>query len=164
VQNKWKYTKIEPQEICLQATLDDLGIDQFQLVDLSILVGTDYFPGVQNIGPKTALKLVKKHISLENVIAKEKDSYDFSKLSLELINNIRKIFLLPNVIESPINLYWNPPNKSATIEFLCKDHHLNIDRVSNNLDKLSSFFYACMQYYTTLKISKKSIQKTLDYI
>nr|MDO8112094.1 hypothetical protein [Candidatus Sigynarchaeota archaeon] len=60
------------QRIAEQYTLKDvlrsLGITQEQLVDLAILVGTDYNPGVQGFGAKTALKLVKIHGRIEDII------------------------------------------------------------------------------------------------
>ncbi len=94
---KWTYLKIDPLSINLKKTLKLLDINQFQLVDLAILLKTDYFKGVKGIGPKTALKLIKKYLNLENVIFQERDNYDFSELNLELIMKIGKLFLLPSI-------------------------------------------------------------------
>ncbi|MFX1268408.1 MAG: flap structure-specific endonuclease, partial [Promethearchaeota archaeon] len=68
VHGKWTYQKIIPYKINLKENLHSLGIDQFQLVDMVILMGCDYFPGVRGIGPKKALNLIKKFHSLEKVI------------------------------------------------------------------------------------------------
>lgn len=164
VKGRWTYQKIEPQVIHLQETLDALEIDRFQLVDLSLLIETDFFPGIKSIGPKTALKLIKKYKSLEKVIIGGKDTYNFSKLSPDLISKVRKIFLLPDVIKSPSNLYWNPPDKSNVINLLCKDHHLNFKRVSNNLDKLEKNYHSCLQVFASKKTKPKIAQKTLDSV
>ena len=75
VQGKWKYRKIELMLINLSDNLKKLKINQFQLIDLAILIGTDYFPGIKGIGPKTALKLLKKYGSLETVLQYEKPNY-----------------------------------------------------------------------------------------
>ena len=36
------------------------GVKLFQLVDMTLMIGTDYFPGIKGIGPKKALHLIKK--------------------------------------------------------------------------------------------------------
>ena len=38
-----------------------------QIIDLGILIGTDFNPGIRGIGPKTALKLMRKHGRLEEL-------------------------------------------------------------------------------------------------
>ena len=46
----------------LDHVLKELEISRQQLIDVAILVGTDFNPdGVKGVGPKTALKLIKKH-------------------------------------------------------------------------------------------------------
>ncbi len=44
----------------LEETLEALGINRDQLIDIAICVGTDYNKGLEKVGPKTALKLIKK--------------------------------------------------------------------------------------------------------
>jgi flap endonuclease-1 len=109
VQGKWVYTKITPLLINLASTLQTLQLDQFQLVDIALLLGTDYNAGVKNIGPKTALFLIKKYHSLEKVILSEKNNFDFSHLTDEMVQQVRKIFLFPDVLETTVSLQWNIP-------------------------------------------------------
>lgn len=45
----------------LEETLEALGINRDQLIDIAICVGTDYNKGLEKVGPKTALKLIKKN-------------------------------------------------------------------------------------------------------
>src|SRR5439155_1117142 len=59
------YVDVRPEEISLEATLSNLGITREQLVDMGLLIGTDFNEGVKGIGPKKALALIKKHGSLE---------------------------------------------------------------------------------------------------
>ena len=47
---------ITPELIDLQQMLDALGITHAQLIDLGLLNGTDYNPGVSGIGPKKAFR------------------------------------------------------------------------------------------------------------
>jgi flap endonuclease-1 len=55
------------ERIVLSDTLESHGITREQLVDLGIMVGTDFHPGIKGIGPKTGLKLMKKHGTMEAV-------------------------------------------------------------------------------------------------
>src|SRR5207249_10230945 len=55
------YIDVQPEEISLDATLASLGLTREQLVDMGLLIGTDFNEGVKGIGPKKALALIKKH-------------------------------------------------------------------------------------------------------
>lgn len=57
---KGVYVDVKPEVIELEEVLKALEITREQLVDMGILIGTDYNPGIYKVGPKTALKLVKK--------------------------------------------------------------------------------------------------------
>ena len=164
VQGRWKYQKVVPVVINLKENLNRLGIDQFQLVDVGILIGNDYFSGIKKIGPKHAYKFVKKHRSLEKVMVQEKNNYDFSSLSRELIAKVRKIFLLPEVITQYSNLNWSLPNEHQTLSLLCEEHYLNRERVLNNLAKLLANFDKCRNYFEKQKTNPRAVQKTLDQI
>jgi flap endonuclease-1 len=52
------YKSIDPELILLDRNLQILGVTRKQLIDIAILVGTDYNDSVKGIGQKTALKLV----------------------------------------------------------------------------------------------------------
>jgi flap endonuclease-1 len=45
-----------------------LGLNHDQFIDLCILLGCDYCDNIKGIGPKTALKLVLEHQSIENIL------------------------------------------------------------------------------------------------
>lgn len=164
VQGKWQYQKIQPFCINLQENLRVLGITIFQLVDIGILIGTDYFPGVKGIGPKKALKLIRKYGSLEDLIYKEYDIYNFIQLTSDVMKNVRKLFLFPDVNESLETLYWNPPNKSRVLSLLCAEHHLNKERVVNNLDKLDANYEKCRDHFIHHAKVPKTVQLTLDEV
>lgn len=50
--------------------LGSLGITREQLVDVCIMIGTDFNYGVRGIGPKKGLRLIKEYGNLENVMRK----------------------------------------------------------------------------------------------
>ena len=61
------FRPIVPETIVLERLLDGWGIDREGLVDLAILVGTDFNDGIKGIGPKKALELVQAHGRIEHM-------------------------------------------------------------------------------------------------
>jgi len=164
VRGHWTYQKIVPKTMNLKENLYYLEIDLFQLIDLAILVGNDYFPGIKKIGPKSALKLVKIHKNLENILKREKLNYDFTSLTPEITAKVRKIFLFPDVITKYPLFSWNPPNEAKIVQLLCEEHYLNRERIMNNLKKLSSNFKTCRLNFIEQERHPRTFQKTIDSI
>jgi len=162
VQGKWRYENVIPYSINLKESLTNLEIDQFQLVDMAILIGNDYFPGIKNIGPKHAFKFVKIYRNLDKVIEREKERYDFSSLTHEIMMKVRKIFLLPEVLTQYEDILWNMPSEHQILRLLCEEHYLNKERVQNNLSKLISNFEKCRAYFQSNTTNSIVIQKTID--
>ncbi|RMF30520.1 MAG: flap endonuclease-1 [Candidatus Nitrosothermus koennekii] len=126
------YVDVEPELIILDEVLNKLGVTREMLVDIGILIGTDFNPdGFKGIGPKKALKLIKEYKRLEDIpledIQQELKEVDYQ--------TIRKIFLEPEV-KSIDKLEFKDPNYDAIIEFLCKEHDFSYDRVNTALNKL----------------------------
>src|SRR5687767_14068016 len=61
------FRPIVPETIVLDQLLTTWGITREALVDLAILVGTDFNAGIKGIGPKKALALVQRHGQIENM-------------------------------------------------------------------------------------------------
>ena len=128
--NRQVYVDVEPEVIELEKTLKTLGITREQLVDLGILIGTDFNPdGFKGIGPKKALKMIKDHGRLEEV-ADVKD-----KLSEIDYIKIREIFLKPNVVGMD-KIDFKDPDNNGVIQFLCKERNFSVERVSAALQRL----------------------------
>jgi len=64
-------SKGQPELMDLDATLDRHGLSLEQLIDVAILCGTDFNPGVDGVGPKTALRAVTEHGDLWDAIEAE---------------------------------------------------------------------------------------------
>jgi flap endonuclease-1 len=163
VQGKWTYNKITPLEVNLHKNLRKLVIDQFQLVDLGLMVGTDYFSGIKGIGPKKALFYIQQYKQIETVISKLRYNYDFNMLTPVIIKKVRKIFLFPEVTSSHQDFYWNFPVKSSVLNLLCYDHHLDKTRVETNLDKVVYNYKRCRTFFLRSKDTPKFVQKTLIF-
>lgn len=65
---KQVWVDVAPEEISLEASLQAIDLTREQLVDVALLVGTDFHPGIRGVGPKKALALVHKEGSLEALI------------------------------------------------------------------------------------------------
>jgi flap endonuclease-1 len=160
IQGRWVYQKITPYEINLKETLSELHIDQFQLVDMGILIGTDYFEGISNIGPKTALKLIKQHKNIESVLHQFKGKYEVSALNQELLKRVRRIFLFPEVRKLS-NFTWNYPNEARVRELYFEEHNLDKGRMENNLEKFTMNFEKCRTFFEISEGKPHTTQKTL---
>lgn len=128
--NKQIYVNVETQKINLDENLVELGVSREQLVDIGILIGTDYNPnGFEQIGPIRALKLIKKHNKLENIseLKNELDNIDY--------NRIRKIFLEPEIPKIG-KLEWKNIDEGELIKFLCDKNAFSNIRISNTIKKL----------------------------
>ena len=129
--DKHIWINVSIEEIELEKVLEMNGITREQLVDIAILVGTDFNEGIKGIGPKKALAMVKEYGSLEKIIEKEGIEIDDYK-------DVRKIFLEPDVTTN-YNLQWNEVNEKEAIEFLCNEHQFNEERVKNAIEKYKKF-------------------------
>jgi len=124
------YVEVSPELMQLETTLRELGITREQLVDIGILVGTDYNEGIKGIGPKKALDLVKKHGSMENILRTElAEKFEVDPLE------VREIFLKPNVT-GKYKVKWGEPEQVKIKEFLCGEHDFSDARVQGAIDRL----------------------------
>jgi flap endonuclease-1 len=127
------YVDVIPEIVELDKVLTELDITYEQLVEIGILVGTDYNPeGIKGIGPKTALKLVKEHGSLDELL---RTSLKDTEFPVEP-QRIKDIFLHPKVTDN-YNLKWREPNIEGVVDFLCRERDFTEDRVRKALGKMS---------------------------
>lgn len=128
------YVTVKPEILYIDKILKQLEITLEQLIDIGILIGTDYNPGgVEGIGPKKALKLIKKYGSVEKIVEKEGLSLNFQ------VEPIRKIFLSIEVTHD-YSLEWKAPEKEAVMDFLCYHRDFSSERVEKALEKLENAY------------------------
>lgn len=114
----------------LNRVLKELKISRQQLIDMGILIGTDFSEGLKGIGAKTALKLAHKG-QLEEKIA------ELQKQSTHDLDEVRQLFLNHNV-NTDYKIKWEKPKQDELIEFLCFEHGFSQERVSKAADKLKN--------------------------
>jgi len=126
------FVEVVPEIIELDQVLKELNITREQLVDIGILVGTDFNPeGVKGMGPKTALKLIKQHGSLEKLLPTLREA----EFPVEP-QRIREIFLNPKVTDN-YKLTWKDPDIEGVVDFLCRERDFSEERVRKALKKMT---------------------------
>jgi len=131
--SKKVYVDIVPEVVELGKTLNEVGITYEQLIDVGILIGTDFNPdGIKGLGPKTALKLIKEHGTLEAALPHIKNATFPVEPSC-----IRAIFLHPEVTDN-YTLEWKEPDAEGIIDFMCRQKEFSEERLKKSLDKMTA--------------------------
>ena len=127
------YVDIVPEVITLNDALKSMGITYEQLIDVGILIGTDFNPdGIKGLGPKTALKLIKQHGTLEAALPHIKNA-EFPHPP----EQIREIFLHPPVTDT-YKVEWREPNVDGIVDFLVREKDFSEDRVRKALERMNA--------------------------
>jgi flap endonuclease-1 len=129
------YIKVEPEMYEYQKLLTELGLTREQLIDVGILIGTDYNPeGIKGIGPKTAIKLIKKHGNLEGALS-DLPNAEFP----HPIDDIRSLFLNPDVTND-YKIEWGKPDTAGILSYLCGEHNFSREKVLSAIEKMDKGF------------------------
>ncbi len=120
---------VPPEILDLEENLRTLGVTREQLVDVAILVGTDFNGGVKGVGPKTAVKRIREWGSLDRAPAEVREQIP------EDVDAIRAFFLHPPV-ESHVDLRGRPPQPEAVRRFLCDEREFSRERIDAALGRL----------------------------
>ncbi len=128
---------LDIEYVSLSKFLKNLEINREQLVEMGILIGNDFSPGIKGVGQKTALDLIKKYGSIKNILNnKIKVGSKEILLDLKLVEQVKKIFLFPDVKKD----YNGPKSKKINYErieeLLIEEHNFSKQRVESALDRL----------------------------
>jgi len=122
---------VVPEIVELERVLKECGISYEQLVDVGILIGTDFNPdGIEGLGPKTALKLVKEHGTLENALPHIKNAGFPAEP-----RRIREIFLNPPITNN-YRVEWKEPDLEGIVNFICRERDFSEDRVRKSVERM----------------------------
>src|SRR5437899_12871337 len=120
---------VPPELLDLEENLRLLGLSREQLIDVAILVGTDFNEGVKGIGPKTAVKRIREWKSLEGAPAA------LSAALPETLEAIRSFFANPPVSTEAVPASKSPDER-AVFRFLCEEREFSHDRVEKAIERL----------------------------
>ncbi len=128
---------LDIEYISLSKFLEQLKITKEQLIEMGILIGTDFFPGVKGIGQHKALELIKQYGSLKNII---NSNVKIGKVEIDIdqdtIDKIKEIFLYPDIEKNYPTLKWEKINYEKIEELLIEQHNFSDQRVRNALERL----------------------------
>lgn len=122
------FRAITPEIIDLDRMLGALEITREQLVDLGILVGTDFNPGIKGIGPKKALGLLRRHGSIERMPPGVREALG------PVAPQVREVYLDPDVTDD-YSIDRGKCDVSAVIRFLCEERIFSQERVEAALHR-----------------------------
>jgi flap endonuclease-1 len=124
------FRPIQPETIELGALLGALQIDREGLVDLALLVGTDFNDGVKGIGPKKALKLVQDFRRIEQMPADIREALG----DPAVVDEVRRIYLEPEVTDQ-FDVRSRDPDVDGIVRFLCEEREFSRERVAAALNR-----------------------------
>ena len=127
---------VSPERVVLAEVLAGLHLTREQLIEIGILVGTDFNPGAEGVGAKTALKIVLKG-EFAAKLAEKCPGFDPAP--------VMEFFLHPPVT-SDYSLVWGHPDTAGIKKMLCDGYDFAEERVD-----------AALEGYTV-----KAGQKTLE--
>ncbi|AGI47518.1 flap structure-specific endonuclease [Thermoplasmatales archaeon BRNA1] len=129
VPGKQLYKEIKTEVIDSAEFLGNLGITREQLVDMCMLIGTDFNEGIRGIGPKKALKYIRDNGTLENAL---------SKIGTDIPDKdeIRAIFLSDEGSDD-YSTAFKPIDREAVVNMLT-GYDFSEDRVKSALDRIEN--------------------------
>jgi len=125
---------LNPELIELDRFLSSYNITREQLIDMALLIGTDFNHGVKGIGPKTALNLIQKYGELENLPNEIK-----SKIETQDYEAVRRFFLQPK-LTSDYSLRYTELDEGGLYHFLCDQRDFSRDRVEMVIQRMKEFY------------------------
>ncbi|HOI18800.1 MAG TPA: flap endonuclease-1 [Candidatus Woesearchaeota archaeon] len=132
--NSLLYNDVEIELISLEDNLKNLGISNDELIVLSMLVGNDFTQsGINGIGPKKGLALVKKHNQNFDMLFKEvlwdEESNGSWKEIFDLIKNMP--------INTNYSVEFKAPDINKVKEILVLENEFSNDRIESSLLKIA---------------------------
>ncbi|XAR52771.1 Spleen exonuclease [Bertholletia excelsa] len=131
--------KIPVMEFEVSKILEELNLTMDQFIDLCILSGCDYCDSIRGIGGQTALKLIRQHSSIENIlenINKERyqipDDWPYQEA--------RRLFKEPLVYsdDEQLEIKWSAPDEEGLINFLVNENGFNSERITKAIEKIKA--------------------------
>lgn len=145
--------------------IEGLGLTHDQFVDLCILLGCDYCDNIKGIGPKTALKLIREHGSIEKILPVVKDiakytvpktwipdEKDENETTDEEGENddertkerttttpayvLARDLFHNHEVDTDVELKWKEPQEDELTKFLVEEAGFNPERVKVQIEKL----------------------------
>ena len=122
-------SKGDPELMDLDATLEKHDLTLEQLIDVAILVGTDFNPGVDGVGPKTALSLITEHGDLWSAL-------EACGGHVEYGDRVRELFRDPAVTDDYAFTVEIDPDVAAARAYVCEEWAVDADEVARGFERI----------------------------
>ncbi len=126
---KKEYVEVEIEVIYADKLFSILNIGREELIEMAILIGTDYFEGIKGIGPKKAYNYIKQYGRVEKVLVALNEELQFD------IEAVREILRNPEV-SIEFTLEWKEIDREQVKRILCDEHDFSEERVDKAIDSL----------------------------
>ena len=117
---------VRPERLVLAEVLDGLSLSREQLIEVGLLIGTDFNEGIRGVGPKTALKIVREG-RFRAALGEKQPGFDPEPV---------KAFFLDPPTTKKYEIHWHPPDRDRIVEMLCGGYDFSEDRVLSALERL----------------------------
>lgn len=121
---------LTPERIALEETLDELGLTRERLIEVAVLVGTDYNDGIHGYGPKTALETVREG-DFEEAVEQNPDEFGVD------VDAVKSLFLEPETA-GDYDVDWDTPDTDEVVSLLCDEHDFSRDRVTDAVGRIEN--------------------------
>jgi len=122
-------SKGSPELMEFEATLAEHDLTWEGLVDAGILMGTDFNDGLDGVGPKTAVKLIREHGDLWGALD-ARDEY------IEGVDLIRELFLDPDVTDDVDVDLDIDPDMDAARAYVTEEWAVAPDEVERGFERI----------------------------
>ncbi|WP_254767502.1 flap endonuclease-1 [Salinilacihabitans rarus] len=122
-------SKGDPELMDLDATLAKHDLTLEQLIDAAILIGTDFNPGVNGIGPKTALSAIEEHGDIWGVLEARGEHVEYA-------DRVRQLFRDPNVTDDYAFDTDLDPDLSAAREYVVDEWGVDAGEVERGFERI----------------------------
>lgn len=116
--------------------LEELGLTMDQFIDLCILSGCDYCENIKGIGGQRALKLIRQHGCIEEVVQNLNNR--FTVPEDWPYQEVRTLFKEPNVCTEIPDFQWTSVDKEGIVNFLAIENSFSSDRVEKAVQKIKA--------------------------
>jgi len=130
------YKKSPVTEFEVSKVLEELGLSMDQFIDLCILSGCDYCENIKGIGGQRALKLIRQHGCIEEVVQNLKQTR-FNVPEDWPYQEVRTLFKEPNVCTEIPDFMWTSPDSQGLMDFLSTENSFSPDRVAKAVEKIT---------------------------
>ena len=120
---------VPPEILDLDENLRALGLSREQLIDVAILVGTDFNVGVKGIGPKTAVKRIREWGAIGRAPLEVREALPVN------VETIQSFFQNPPVSTEPVAPIGEPDDHGL-YRFLCDERGFARDRIEKVIARL----------------------------